>query len=197
MAVIRDWGYTKAMHKTKPSVIVVYTGEGKGKTSAALGLMCRALGTRWRVAFIQFIKVWGVSEHTFIRDIQPVYGDDLFFFKGGKGFYDAGDMSATNITAEQHKQAALETYTTAFEAATSGDFNLVICDEVNNAVHDGLLTTQQLEALITKRTPATSLCLTGRNFPKQLLDKVDIATDMTKLTHHYDKGYVAAQGIDY
>jgi cob(I)alamin adenosyltransferase len=60
-------------YKSKESVVVVYTGEGKGKTSASLGLLARALGTRWNVAFIQFIKYWGVGEHVFIKDILPLY----------------------------------------------------------------------------------------------------------------------------
>lgn len=58
--------------QTKESVVIVYTGEGKGKTSAALGLLTRALGNRWHVAFLQFIKHWGVGEHVFLRDIQPL-----------------------------------------------------------------------------------------------------------------------------
>src|ERR1700733_2023332 len=93
-------------YKNKPSVVVVYTGDGKGKTSAALGLMTRALGNRWNVAFIQFIKYWGVGEHVFIRDIEPLFDDQLYFFKGGKGFYNAGNLSAEFITDEQHKEAA-------------------------------------------------------------------------------------------
>ena len=63
-------------YKTKQSVVIVYTGESKGKTTASIGLLARALGNRWNVAFIQFIKYWGVSEHVFIRDIAPIYGDD-------------------------------------------------------------------------------------------------------------------------
>src|SRR6478736_5934078 len=103
-------------YKTKESVVVVYTGDGKGKTSASLGLMSRALGTRWNVAFIQFIKYWGVGEHVFIRDIQSVYKDQLYFYKGGKGFYNAGDLSPQSVTPEQHKQAALATYEEALSA---------------------------------------------------------------------------------
>ena len=183
--------------QTKESVVVVYTGEGKGKTSAAVGLLARALGNHWRVAFVQFIKHWGVGEHTFIRDIAPIYGDDLLFYKGGKGFYEAGDISAAHVTPAQHKAAALETYLVAFEAATSGEFQLVICDEINNAVHDGLLPKAKLKDLIIKRSPKTSLCLTGRNFPKDLLEYVDIATDMTKIRHHYDQKFLANKGIDY
>src|SRR3990167_1319526 len=161
-------------YKTKQAEAVVYTGEGKGKTSASVGLMARALGTGWRVAFIQFIKTWNVGEHDFIHQIQPLYKSKLLFYKGGKGFYKAGDLSAKDVTTAEHKQAAQITYTQAFRAATSGKFDLVICDEVNNAVNHKLVTKKQLADLISKRSPKTSLCLTGRDFPKDLLAKADI-----------------------
>lgn len=177
--------------------MVVYTGEGKGKTSAGLGLLVRALGTRWNVAFIQFIKHWGVGEHVFIRDIMPLYKDQLHFFKGGKGFYNAGELSAEFVTPEQHKQAAQETYDEALKCATSGKYDLVICDEINNAAHDGLLTKNQLKKLITSKAANTSLCLTGRNFPEEFLQHADIATNMTKLKHHFDDKYLANKGIDF
>jgi cob(I)alamin adenosyltransferase len=182
---------------TKESVVVVYTGEGKGKTSAGLGLLVRALGNRWNVAFVQFIKYWGVGEHVFIRDIMPLFKDQLLFYKGGKGFYAAGNLSASQVTPQQHKQAALETYEKALECAQSGTYQLVICDEINNAVHDGLLAPEQLETLIKTRAPGTSLCLTGRDFPKELLTHVDIATNMTKIKHHFDDKFLANKGIDF
>ncbi len=183
--------------ETKQSVVVVYTGEGKGKTSAGLGLLARALGNRWNVAFIQFIKYWGVGEHVFIRDIMPLFKDQLMFYKGGKGFYAAGELSANQITPEQHKAAAQETYQVALQAATSGKYQLVICDEINNAVHDGLVSRGQLQALLEGHSPKTSLCLTGRNFPKSLLKHVDIATDMHKIKHHFDDKFLANKGIDF
>jgi cob(I)alamin adenosyltransferase len=183
--------------KTKESVVVVYTGEGKCKTSASLGLLARALGNRWRVAFIQFIKFWGVGEHVFIRDIMPLYKDQLHFYKGGKGFFAAGELSAESISPQQHKQAARETYEEALGCATSGDYDLVICDEINNAIHDGLLTQKQLRKLIETSAADTSLCLTGRNFPKSLQLKTDIATDMQKIKHHFDDNYLANKGIDF
>lgn len=184
-------------YKTKDSVVIVYTGDSKGKTSASIGLMVRALGNRWKVAYIQFIKYWGVGEHVFIRDIMPVYEDNLFFYKGGKGFYNAGELSEGHITEDQHKQAALETYETALKCATSGEYDLVICDEINNAVNDGLLDTVMLKNLLTQRHEKTSLCLTGRNFPDELLEYVDIATNMTKIKHHFDDKFLANKGIDY
>lgn len=184
-------------YKSKPSVVIVYTGEGKGKTTASLGLLTRALGNRSKVAFIQFIKYWGVSEHVFIRDIQPLFKDQLYFYKGGRGFYKAGELSEQHVSEEQHRQAAAATYKEALQAASSSDYDLVICDEINNAVHDGLITDQQLEKLITGRAKKTSLCLTGRNFPRTLLKHVDIATDMSKIKHHFDDKYLANKGIDF
>jgi cob(I)alamin adenosyltransferase len=184
-------------YKIKDTVVIVYTGEGKGKTSASLGLLARALGTRWRVSFIQFIKYWGVGEHVFIRDIQPLYKDQLHFYKGGKGFYKAGELSEQHISENQHKQAAQETYQEALRCVTGGNYDLVICDEINNAVHDGLLSLKQLENLIIKRSSNTSLCLTGRDFPEKLLSRVDIATDMTKIKHHFDEKFLANKGIDF
>lgn len=183
--------------KHKNSVVIVYTGDSKGKTTASLGLMVRALGNRWNVAFIQFIKHWGVSEHVFIRDIQPLYKDQLHFYKGGKGFYQAGELSEQHITEEQHQQAALETYEEALKCVSSGEYDLVICDEINNAVHDGLLTKKQLQDLLEARNPKTSICLTGRNFPKDMLKEVDIATNMTKIKHHFDDKFLANKGIDF
>jgi cob(I)alamin adenosyltransferase len=183
--------------KTKESVVIVYTGDSKGKTTASLGLLMRALGNRQRVAFIQFIKYWGVSEHIFLRDIQPIYKDQLYFYRGGKGFYNAGELSEEHISDDKHKQAAKDTYEEALAAVTGGIYDLVICDEVNNAAHDGLITEAQLKALITSRAPKTSLCLTGRNFPKTLLGDVDIATEMKKIKHHFDDKFLANKGIDF
>jgi cob(I)alamin adenosyltransferase len=184
-------------YQQKDSVVVVYTGEGKGKTSAGVGLMARALGTGWRVAFIQFIKHWNVGEHDFIHKVEPVFGDSLLFYKGGKGFYDAGSLSAKDVSEAEHKQAAKETYDVAFKAASSGDYDLVICDEINNALHHKLITKVQVKKLISARDPKTSLCLTGRNFPEDLLPLTDIATNMTKLRHHFDDKYLANKGIDF
>lgn len=184
-------------YSKKQSVVVVYTGEGKGKTSASIGLMARALGRSWSVAYIQFIKHWKVGEHDFINMIQPVFKQNLYFYKGGKGFYHAGDLSAKGISDNEHKQAAQDTLNEALKAVGSGDYDLVICDEINNAVHDGLLEETAILDLINQKSPNTSLCLTGRNFPEKLLAQVDIATNMTKIKHHFDEKFLANEGIDY
>jgi cob(I)alamin adenosyltransferase len=184
-------------YKTKESVVLVYTGEGKGKTSASVGLLARALGNGWKAAYIQFIKHWEVGEHKFIHEIEPIFGDRLYFYKGGKGFYDAGELSAKDISEQEHKQAARDTYDKAYSAATSGKFDIVICDEINNAVHHKLITKANLKNLIKNRSPRTSLCVTGRDFPEEFLPMADIATNMTKIRHHFDNKYLANKGIDF
>jgi len=186
-------------YKTKESVVVVYTGEGKGKTSASVGLLSRALGRDWAAAYIQFVKMWETGESKFIEKLldAKLFEDKLFYYRGGKGFYNAGDISAKDVTEAEHKQAAEETFAIAIEKASSGDYDLVICDEINNAVHDGLLPKNSIEKLINARHAKTSLCLTGRNFPKELVNKTDIATNMTKIKHHFDDKYLANKGIDY
>lgn len=186
-------------YSKKDAVVVVYTGEGKGKTSAGLGLLARSLGRGWKVAFVQFIKTWETGESLFIKNLleSGIYGDQLTYFMGGKGFYNAGDLSAKDVSEEDHKKAASDTYTFALKCAASGEFDLVICDEINNSVHDGLLKKADLKKLLTSHAPNTSLCVTGRNFPEELVAFTDIATNMTKIRHHFDEKFLANKGIDY
>jgi cob(I)alamin adenosyltransferase len=179
------------------STIVVFTGEGKGKTSAGIGLVCRALGAGNKVAFVQFIKKWQVSEDSFLDTIKPLYAGKLVTHKGGLGFYNAGDMSAKNITKYQHQAAARDTFARVLKLASSGEYDLVVCDEINNAVHDGLLLFKDLKTLFRTKNARTSLCLTGRNFPKSLEKYADIVSDITKVAHHFDKGVIAQKGLDY
>lgn len=185
--------------ETKDSVVVVYTGDGKGKTSASVGLLARALGRDWKVAYVQFVKTWETGESKFIDKVvtTDIFGDKLFYYRGGKGFYNAGEISAKDVTEAEHKKAALDTFNIAIDKAMSGDWDLVICDEINNSVHDGLLSRSLLAKLLKDRNPKTSLCLTGRNFPKEFVEFTDIATDMTKIKHHFDDKFLANKGIDY
>ena len=176
-------------------VIIVFTGEGKGKTEAALGLLLRALGADFKVAFIQFIKIWPTSEDKTLADLQKLYPNQLFLHKGGKGFYRAGKHSAKNISPQEHQASALATYNLALDLAKSGTYDLVILDEVNNAVVGGLLDLAQLKTIIT--TTKSHLALTGRNFPQELLPLTSITTNMQKLKHHFDTGTPALPGLDF
>ncbi len=186
-------------YKTKESVVVVYTGEGKGKTSASVGLLARALGRGWKVAYIQFVKTWETGESQFIGKVisAGVFSESLYYFRGGKGFFNAGELSAKDVSEAEHRKAAEETFKQAYEKATSGEYDLVICDEINNSVHDGLLAKQKLKKLLKNKSPNTSLCVTGRNFPDEFIALTDIATNMSKIKHHFDDKFLANKGIDY
>ncbi len=186
-----------AGYKTKDSVVLVYTGNGKGKTSAALGLLSRALGSGRRCGFLQFIKAWEVAEHKFFRQIRPLYKGKFDFYRGGKGFYNLGSMSARGVNDDTHREAARKTYERAIKWSQGGRYDLVICDEINTAFQEKLLTKNQLKRLITHRHSKTSLCLTGRGFPADLIELADIATEMKKLKHHFDDKFLANPGIDY
>ena len=180
--------------KQKTSTTIVYTGNGKGKTSAALGLLLRALGAGHKVALIQFIKSWETSEDQSIDKFADIYPKQLFHYKGGLGFYYGDD--GTDET-ESHQSAASKTYKKAYSLATSGKYDLVICDELNNAVKDGLLEANCIERLLLDHHENTSICISGRGFPRHLLPLVDIATEMRKVRHHYDDGFLASPGIDF
>lgn len=182
--------------KHKDSVVVVFTGDGKGKTSAGLGLMMRALGGGFSVLFVQFIKDWEVGEHKFINKISKIYENQLTFYQSGAGFYKAGDLSSNSKDIE-HFQKAKDAYNIAMKGVSSGDYDLVICDEINNAAKEGLINFKDIEELIKAKHKKTSLCLTGRYFPKNLIKYADIVTEMTKIKHHYDDKYLANKGIDY
>lgn len=150
--------------QTKQSVVIVYTGENKGKTSASLGLSLRALGQDdWRVAFVQFIKTWPVGEHKVLKKLAEVYDGRLSLVVGGKGFYNAGEVSAKNVSEDEHKKAARETYEQAKKMASCGDYNLVVCDEILNAVHDGLLSQDHPSSCATLHTKSDYIILKFNN----------------------------------
>ncbi|MDR3298314.1 MAG: cob(I)yrinic acid a,c-diamide adenosyltransferase [Candidatus Nomurabacteria bacterium] len=179
------------------SSIIVFTGDGKGKTEAALGLTLRALGADFRVLFVQFIKAWEVSEDRTLKSLSEIPSMKLTLKKGGKGFYAAGDLSAKNVSEEDHKKAANKAFDYILGEAKSGRYDLIVADEINNAVHDGLLKKDQLRELINICKDNVNLCLTGRNFPSDLLPLIDYATEMNKLKHPYDTKELAILGIDY
>lgn len=178
-------------------LIVVYTGDGKGKTSAGLGLAVRALGAGMRVAVVQFMKAWPVSEDAFLAGIAPQFAGRLFVYKGGRGFYRAGSMSARGVSDAAHRQAARRTLAVARRCASSGAYDLVVADECAVTVHCGLLPPGELARLIRRRAAGSSLCITGRSFPVALMPLADVVTVMEKRKHCFDAGVMAQPGIDY
>lgn len=175
-------------------MLAVFTGNGKGKTTAALGHVVRALGYGKRAIIFQFIKGnWVCGEHRFVENFPPRRGK-FQIQRGGKGF--VGILGDTTPRAV-HKKAALSTLAAAAEAITSKKWDVVVLDEVNVALSLKLLSiTRVFQAL--KQIPDGKIVIcTGRGAPQKLMDKADLVTEMREIKHPYQKGISAREGFDY
>ena len=166
--------------------VQVYTGDGKGKTTAALGLALRAAGAGLRVYIGQFIKNADYSE---IAALER-FADCITIEQFGLGCFILTQPGQEDIDAAHRALAALEA------GLRSGAYDLVIADEANVAVALGLISEQELLALINCRSPQVELVLTGRGAPQSVLDRADLVTEMRSIKHYYDQGILSRKGIE-
>ena len=166
--------------------VQVYTGDGKGKTTAALGLALRAAGAGLRVYFGQFIKNADYSE---IKALAR-FADCITVRQFGRGCF------LLTEPAPEDRAAARRALEGLSEALTSGDYDLVIADEANVAVTLGLIEANDLVSLIDRRPEQVELVLTGRGAPEAVLARADLVTEMRCVRHYYDRGVLARQGIE-
>lgn len=177
--------------KGRRGLVMVYTGDGKGKTTAALGMAVRAVGRGFRVLMIQFIKgSWHYGELDGVKALGP----NFEITTGGKGFVGIVDDT---LPFEQHQQAAAETLAFAKAKVTSGGYDLVILDEVNNAVKGNLVPVEGVLDLLDARPPELHLLLTGRAAHPAILERADLVTEMREVKHPYQQGILAQVGVDY
>ena len=170
---------------------IVYYGDGKGKTTAALGAVLRAVGQGWHCAVVQFIKgSWPSSERTSI----PKYLRSLVTIEaGGKGFVGIVD---DRLPRAEHKRRAQEMYRDVRGLFAKKGLHLVVLDEILDAVEFGFLTEKDIVQLIREKPAHLHLILTGhKKFPK-ILAAADLVTRMAKEKHPYDQGFLAVRGID-
>jgi cob(I)alamin adenosyltransferase len=179
-------------------LVYVFTGEGKGKTSAAIGTAVRAVGAGMRVGWIAFYKQasWKLSE----REGLEKLGVQIYLlgkgFKIGKKAVDlVGGAKAVDVASEEEHEAAAQA---ALKKAAEllGGVDLLVMDEVNNAVHDGLIEWSQLQRIISNRGK-THVVLTGRDACAELVETADLVTEMKKIKHPYDQGKLAVRGLDF
>ncbi|HUX08643.1 MAG TPA: cob(I)yrinic acid a,c-diamide adenosyltransferase [Acidobacteriota bacterium] len=172
-------------------ILAVITGDGKGKTTSAIGTAVRALGYGHKVIMIQFIKGdWHYGEIDGIERLAP----DFVLERAGLGFY---KIMGDDRPEEAHKQAALKGLMRAQEVITSGEYQLVILDEINNAVKEGLLTIEQVLEVVDKKPPLLHLILTGRYAHPRLMEKADLVSEVREIKHPYKKGILAQRGFDF
>ncbi|WP_349257128.1 cob(I)yrinic acid a,c-diamide adenosyltransferase [Nitrososphaera sp.] len=172
-------------------LVIVYTGKGKGKTTAALGIVLRAVGHGYRVGMIQFIKgEWYYGELTSSKRLEP----EFEMIAAGKGFVGIID---DDHPLEDHQQAAKQALAVAREKLVSGAYDVLILDEINYAVKLNLLSDQDVLDLITSRPQKTTLVLTGNYAPESVLQAADLVTEMREIKHPYQSGIKAKKGIDF
>jgi cob(I)alamin adenosyltransferase len=172
-----------------PGRIQVFTGEGKGKTTAALGLAVRAIGRGLKVFMVQFLKAPDTSgEHMAVQSLAPML---IIKAMGRKGFIGKNGPSPEDI---RMAELALEE---AGKAVLSGSYDVIILDEVNVALHLGLITIESVLSLLSAKPENVELVLTGRHAHPDVISRADAVQEMMKIKHHFDKGGQARRGFEY
>ena len=170
-----------------PSLVLVNTGDGKGKSTAALGTLLRARARGWRVCVVQFMKSgdWKVGEEEIARQI----GVDWWTL--GDGFtWESQDLGESEAVArEAWRQAAA--------IIASGEYEVVMLDEVTYPMNFGWIDTAEVVRTLRDRPRTTNVICTGRDAPQELIDVADTVTEMRKVKHPFDRGVQARRGIDY
>lgn len=170
-----------------PSIVIVNTGDGKGKSTAAFGTMIRAVARGWRVSVIQFLKSgdWKVGEEKIGRDL----GVDWWAI--GDGFtWDSTDMTESQAIAQ-------EAWRFAADVIRSGDYDLVILDEITYPMNWGWIDSGEVIETIRTRPEKVNVIVTGRDAPEPLIELADTVTEMAKVKHAYDQGVMARRGLDF
>lgn len=177
--------------KKPRGLLAVYTGDGKGKTTAALGLCVRAVGYGHRVAIIQFVKgSWHYGELDGIKRLAPEVSLEAL----GKGFVGIID---DKLPREEHERAASETLAEARRLLVAGDHQIIILDEVNVALDLGLLSVADVLEAVKARPAGMHVVCTGRGAPAALVAEADLVTEMRELKHPFQQGMLAQRGFDF
>lgn len=173
------------VEKDSKGLVHIYTGDGKGKTTAALGLALRAAGHNMKVVFIQFLKGQLCGEHFFVSKYHPF---DIIQISSGDIF---------TKSQEQLRQEAQQTLVVARQEILSGKYDLVILDEIFAAINQGFITIHQVLELLDEKPSSTELVMTGRKAPPEIVQRADLVTEMLMIKHPFTEGFSARRGIEY
>lgn len=180
--------HVKPARRRVGSVVVVNTGDGKGKSSSAFGVVVRAVARDWPVAVVQFLKSgkWQVGEEKVCRDRLGVD-----WWAIGEGFtWESEDLAEDEAVARQAWAHAAATI-------AAGEHRLVVLDEITYPMNWGWISTDEVVATITSRPDRVNVVCTGRDAPAALVDIADTVSEVRKIKHAYDTGVHAMKGIDY
>jgi cob(I)alamin adenosyltransferase len=178
------------MNDVRRGLIIVNTGPGKGKTTAAMGTALRALGQGMRVLMLQFLKgSWHYGE----LDAAQAFGDRFVMKQMGRGFVKVGGAE----TDPEDIKMVEEAWNEAERALLSGEWDLVILDEINYAISYGMLDPAKVVAALQQKPPMAHVILTGRNAHPSIVAIADTVTEMRQVKHAYEQGVLAQRGIEY
>jgi cob(I)alamin adenosyltransferase len=173
--------------KAAPSLVLVNTGHGKGKSSAAFGVVLRAVALDWKVAVVQFLKSgdWNVGEEAVCRRLG------VEWYAAGDGFtWNADDLDESRAMAQG-------AWDLARRLLADGSYRLLVLDEISYAMNWDWIDTDEVAAAVAGRAERLNVILTGRDMPQAVVDVADTVTEMVKVKHAFDVGIVAKKGIDY
>jgi cob(I)alamin adenosyltransferase len=177
--------------ESEKGLVIVYTGDGKGKTTASLGLCVRAAGYDKKVCIVQFIKgSWKYGELDGIKKLAP----NVELYQKGLGFVGIID---DKLDESEHIKAAGEALKFANEKIHSGKYDIVILDEINVAINLKLIGVDDVLSLIENKPDSLDLVLTGRNAKDEVMERADLVTEMREIKHPFQKGIKARKGIDF
>lgn len=175
-------------------LVILYTGEGKGKTTAALGLVLRAVGYKKKCLIVQFGKAWFTGELVGIKKLSPY----VKIIQGGKGFLSVKNFALkSNPSKKIHKQAARQAFDILYKEVMSDRWDIVIADEIVGAVSSSVLQLREALRLIKDKPERLDLVLTGHHAPKKLMRIADLVTQMQERKHPFRLGILAKKGIDF
>ena len=176
---------------SKNGLTIVYTGKGKGKTTAALGIALRATGYKKKICMIQFIKgSWHYGEMESSKRLEP----EFEMVAIGKGFVGIIDDKSPK---EDHQKIAKEAIKISSEKIQSGKYDIIILDEVNYAVNLNLISLADVLDLIKSKPQNVDLVLTGNYAKEEVIEAADLVTEMKEIKHPFQKGIKAKEGIDF
>src|SRR5579885_127328 len=178
------------MTSSRRGLLLINTGPGKGKTTAALGTALRAVGNGMRVLVLQFLKgSWHYGE---LDAVQP-FGENFVIKQMGRGFVKVGGAETDPEDIRLVEQAWEE----ARKAILSGEWDMVVLDEINYAISYGMLDPAKVVEVLNTRPAMVHVILTGRNAHPSLIEIADTVTEMREVKHAYQKGILAQRGIEY
>jgi cob(I)alamin adenosyltransferase len=178
------------MTDSRRGLILINTGPGKGKTTAAMGTALRAVGNGMRVLMLQFLKgSWHYGE----LDAVEAFGSNFIIKQMGRGFVKVGGAEAD----PEDIRLVREAWNEAREAIYSGEWEMVILDEINYAISYGMLDAALVVEALSGRPEMVHVILTGRNAHPSLVELADTVTEMRDVKHAYEKGVLAQRGIEY